>query len=65
MDVTQRGTGEAVAFDFVLNVQQDPGGGPPPPGTSWVAGHAYNAGDTVTYSGATYACLQAHTSQTG
>jgi hypothetical protein len=65
MDVTAQGAGEAAAFDFVLNVPQNPGGGGPPPGTSWVAGHAYNAGDTVTYNGTTYVCLQAHTSQVG
>jgi chitodextrinase len=34
-------------------------------GTTWVAGHAYKAGDQVTYSGVTYKCLQAHTSQVG
>lgn len=67
MDVTAQGRGEAAAFDFVLNVPQNPGGGPPPPppGTDWIAGHAYNAGDTVTYDGATYVCLQAHTSEVG
>jgi hypothetical protein len=28
----------------------------------WVVGMAYKVGDTVTYQGGTYACLQAHTS---
>jgi hypothetical protein len=65
MDVRPQGTGEAAAFDFVLNVPQDPGGGGQPPGTSWLAGHAYKTGDTVTYNGTTYMCLQAHTSQPG
>lgn len=65
MDVTAQGSGEAAAFDFVLNVSQGPGGGGPPPGSTWVAGHAYNAGDTVAYNGTTYVCLQAHTSQVG
>jgi len=36
------------------------------PGTSaWVANKAYKVGDVVTYSGKTYACLQAHTSLQG
>lgn len=65
MDVARQGPGEAAAFGFVLNVQRNPGGGPPRPGTSWIAGHTYNAGDTVTYDGTMYVCLQAHTSQTG
>jgi hypothetical protein len=35
----------------------------PPAGvTTWVAGHAYKAGDVVTYNGVQYKCLQAHTS---
>jgi chitinase len=38
---------------------------PPGSGTTWVAGHAYRAGDTVTYNGVTYRCLQAHTSMAG
>ena len=33
--------------------------------TTWVAGHAYKVGDTVTYNGKTYRCLQAHTSMAG
>ena len=65
MDVTPQGAGEAAAFDFVLNVPQGPGGGNPPPSGTWVAGHAYKAGDTVTYNGVTYVCLQGHTSQVG
>jgi chitinase len=48
-----------------------PTGNPPttsPPvggGTSWVADHAYTVGQTVTYNGVTYRCLQSHTSLTG
>ncbi|MEW2066373.1 carbohydrate-binding protein [Streptomyces sp. NPDC007346] len=49
------------------------GGGTPPttppptdqPGGTWAAGTAYAAGATVTYGGATYRCLQAHTAQAG
>ncbi|WP_064741647.1 carbohydrate-binding protein [Hamadaea tsunoensis] len=32
---------------------------------AWTAGHAYKAGDIVTYGGHTYKCLQPHTSLTG
>ncbi|WP_157247735.1 carbohydrate-binding protein [Nonomuraea typhae] len=60
-------------FDFVLNVagQPTPTGSPTPtptttpPGGSWAPGTAYTAGATVTYGGATYRCLQPHTSQAG
>ena len=65
MDVTQNGSGEAAAFDFILNVAQGGGPPPPPPTGTWVPDHAYNAGDVVTYNGTTYVCLQAHTSQVG
>jgi chitinase len=44
-------------------------GGPSPTSTpasgTWVANHAYQVGDVVTYNGHTYRCLQAHTSQVG
>ena len=45
----------------------DPGPGPgePQPGGTWAAGKVYAAGDTVTYGGATYRCLQGHQAQTG
>lgn len=33
--------------------------------TSWVTQNSYVAGDTVTYAGKTYICLQPHTSLTG
>jgi len=39
---------------------------PDPPATSeWAPGVAYAVGDEVTYQGATYRCLQAHTSLVG
>ncbi|MBD0422983.1 alpha-lytic protease prodomain-containing protein [Streptomyces sp. TRM S81-3] len=45
----------------------DDGGGPeePPPGGTWAVGTVYQPGDTVTYGGATYRCLQGHQAQTG
>ncbi|MFF8591436.1 carbohydrate-binding protein [Streptomyces sp. NPDC015220] len=39
--------------------------GPGNPGGTWAAGTVYQAGDTVTYGGATYRCLQAHQAQPG
>ncbi|WP_157248973.1 carbohydrate-binding protein [Nonomuraea typhae] len=36
-----------------------------PPGGTWAPGVAYAVGATVTYDGASYRCLQAHTSQPG
>ncbi|PRH77877.1 serine protease [Streptomyces solincola] len=45
------------------------GGGPeePPPGEggTWAAGSVYQPGDTVTYGGATYRCLQGHQAHVG
>ncbi|MGW1932451.1 carbohydrate-binding protein, partial [Streptomyces sp. NPDC001919] len=45
----------------------DPGPGPgePEPGGTWAAGKVYAAGDTVTYGGASYRCLQGHQAQAG
>ncbi|MFK4069386.1 carbohydrate-binding protein [Streptomyces sp. NPDC029674] len=43
----------------------DPGPGDPEPGGTWAAGKVYAAGDTVTYGGSTYRCLQAHQAQPG
>ncbi|MER6097921.1 carbohydrate-binding protein [Streptomyces sp. NPDC001728] len=73
MNVRDAGAAKEAAFDFVLNVPQDPGPSPTPtattttqpPGGSWAAGTAYRAGDQVTYGGPAYVCLQAHTGQTG
>ncbi|MFI9001025.1 carbohydrate-binding protein [Streptomyces sp. NPDC053541] len=42
-----------------------PGPGEPEPGGTWQAGTVYAAGDTVTYGGATYRCLQGHQAQAG
>ncbi|MGW0120606.1 carbohydrate-binding protein [Streptomyces sp. NPDC003327] len=42
-----------------------PGPGEPQPGGTWAAGKVYAAGDTVTYGGSTYRCLQGHQAQTG
>ncbi|MFF8813258.1 dioxygenase family protein [Streptomyces pactum] len=54
------------AYDFVLNVQQDPTDPPDPePGGTWKAGTVYRPGDRVTYGGATYECLQGHTAVAG
>lgn len=38
---------------------------PPPAGGTWRTGTYYATGSTVTYGGATYRCLQAHTSLAG
>ncbi|WP_030749009.1 alpha-lytic protease prodomain-containing protein [Streptomyces sp. NRRL S-31] len=39
--------------------------GPGDPGGTWSAGTVYQAGDTVTYGGAGYRCLQGHQAQAG
>ncbi|MFJ2193484.1 carbohydrate-binding protein [Kitasatospora sp. NPDC087861] len=77
MNVRQNGPAREGSFDFVLDVPQTPGTPSPtptatptgtpstPPSGSWKAGTPYNAGDRVTYSGASYACLQAHTALVG
>ncbi|WP_239115386.1 carbohydrate-binding protein [Streptomyces sp. SID8499] len=71
MNVRGAGGGKEGTFDFVLNVDGTPGPGDPtdpptdPPGGTWAPGHAYAAGDRVTYNGAAYRCVQAHTSMTG
>ncbi|NEA00262.1 S1 family peptidase, partial [Streptomyces sp. SID10116] len=44
---------------------EDPGPGEPEPGGTWAAGKVYAAGDTVTYGGSTYRCLQGHQAQPG
>ncbi|MFI6155255.1 carbohydrate-binding protein [Kitasatospora sp. NPDC051170] len=38
---------------------------PTQPSGSWTAGRSYNAGDRVTYNGASYVCLQGHTAMVG
>lgn len=77
MSVRDAGGGKEAAFDFVLDVPQDPGPTPTPtstptptptstaPGGTWAVGTAYRAGDAVTYAGRGYVCLQAHTAQPG
>jgi protocatechuate 3,4-dioxygenase beta subunit len=66
MNVRDGSGGREAAFDFVLDVAQDPGPGPtPPPGGTWAVGTAYRAGDRVTYAGRAYVCLQPHTAQPG
>ncbi|SEM55920.1 carbohydrate-binding protein [Nonomuraea pusilla] len=65
MTVRTVGTGREATFDFVLNVKGGPPTSPPPGGGTWQAGVTYQAGDQVTYGGATYRCLQGHLSQAG
>ncbi|MFI9423189.1 carbohydrate-binding protein [Streptomyces achromogenes] len=67
MTVRDGNGGREAAFDFVLDVAQDPGPGPSPtpPGGTWAVGTAYRAGDQVTYGGRGYVCLQPHTAQPG
>ncbi|MEU3741120.1 alpha-lytic protease prodomain-containing protein [Streptomyces sp. NPDC032198] len=43
----------------------DPGPGDPEPGGTWAAGKVYAPGDSVTYGGTTYRCLQGHQAQVG
>ncbi|WP_399887537.1 carbohydrate-binding protein [Streptomyces sp. BBFR51] len=43
---------------------EDPGE-PGEPGGTWASGTVYQPGDTVTYGGATYRCLQGHQAQQG
>ncbi|MEA5358613.1 dioxygenase [Amycolatopsis sp., V23-08] len=69
MTVRDNGSAKEAAFDFVLNVPQNPPTttvtSPPPGGTTWAAGTAYAAGARVTYGGRDYVCLQGHTAQPG
>ncbi|GAA1976340.1 carbohydrate-binding protein [Kitasatospora viridis] len=80
MTVRQADAGNQASFDFVLNLTQPsptptptqshgPTPSPSPSGTAaaqpWAPDTAYQAGDLVTYGGAVYQCLQAHTSMTG
>lgn len=74
-NVRSNGAGLDATFDFVLNVPGAPPGSSPSaspttgptagPGGTWQAGRTYTAGDTVTYGGATYRCVQGHTAQVG
>ncbi|MEU7578335.1 carbohydrate-binding protein [Streptomyces sp. NPDC041068] len=53
---------------FSLTLKTTGGGGDPDPGEpggTWAAGKVYAAGDSVTYGGSTYRCLQPHQAQPG
>ncbi|WP_107474310.1 carbohydrate-binding protein [Streptomyces sp. NRRL S-340] len=53
-------------YGLTLKTADDgPGPGPGDPGGTWAAGTVYQPGDTVTYGGATYRCLQGHQAQPG
>ncbi|BFV60365.1 dioxygenase [Kitasatospora sp. CMC57] len=73
MNVRQIESGREGTFDFVLNVPQTPTPTPTssssptatPTGGSWAPGTAYRPGDRVSYGGASYQCLQGHTSMVG
>ncbi|MFG3658099.1 alpha-lytic protease prodomain-containing protein [Streptomyces sp. NPDC047706] len=51
-------------YGLTLRTTTDPGD-PGDPGGTWTAGTVYQAGDTVTYGGAGYRCLQGHQAQVG
>lgn len=56
---------------YGLTLVTNGGGGPtdpptdPPEQGTWAVGTQYAVGDQVTYNGATYRCVQAHTAQPG
>ncbi|WP_157877765.1 carbohydrate-binding protein, partial [Streptomyces kanamyceticus] len=53
---------------YGLTLKTTGGGGDPDPGEpggTWAAGKVYAAGDSVTYGGSTYRCLQPHQAQPG
>ncbi|MFD0316710.1 carbohydrate-binding protein [Streptomyces flavalbus] len=54
---------------YGLTLKTTTGGGDPgdpgEPGGTWAVGTVYQPGDTVTYGGATYRCLQGHQAQPG
>ncbi|MFT2019514.1 carbohydrate-binding protein [Streptomyces sp. 796.1] len=52
-------------YGLTLKTNDDGGPGPGPGEGTWAAGTVYNAGDTVTYNGSTYRCLQPHQAQPG
>ncbi|WP_407562155.1 M4 family metallopeptidase [Streptomyces sp. 184] len=57
--ITVTGTGSVThTVTYTLTVGSDTGG-------TWAAGSSYRAGDTVTYGGRSYRCLQAHTALPG
>ncbi|MFG2872198.1 carbohydrate-binding protein [Streptomyces sp. NPDC048338] len=71
MTVRDAGGAKEAAYDFVLNVPQDPGPTPTatattqPPGGTWAAGTTYQAGARVGHAGRGYVCLQGHVAQPG
>ncbi|MEV6976916.1 M28 family peptidase [Kitasatospora sp. NPDC093806] len=61
-NLTVTGTGSvAHTSSYTLVVANDPG----PGNGTWTPGTTYQAGDTVTYNGVSYRCLQGHTAQVG
>ncbi|KAF3466968.1 alpha-lytic protease prodomain-containing protein [Streptomyces sp. Tu 3180] len=53
-------------YGLTLKTNGDGGEEPPEePGGTWSAGTVHRPGDTVTYGGATYRCLQGHQARTG
>ncbi|MFF7454458.1 M28 family peptidase [Kitasatospora sp. NPDC008115] len=61
-NLTVTGTGSVShTSSYSLVVSSDPG----PGGGSWTPGTTYQAGDVVTFNGASYRCLQGHTAQVG
>ncbi len=57
--LTGAGTGASHGTSFTLTVSGGQGG------STWQEWKQYNAGDTVTYNGVNYRCLQSHTSLPG
>ncbi|WP_445279013.1 carbohydrate-binding protein [Streptomyces sp. DSM 118148] len=53
------------AYGLTLKTTTGGPGDPGDPGGTWSAGTVYQAGDTVTYGGAAYRCLQGHQAQPG
>ncbi|KOV30153.1 peptidase M28 [Streptomyces sp. XY431] len=61
-NLTVTGTGSVShSSSYSLVVTSDPG----PGNGTWAAGTTYKTGDTVTYNGISYRCLQGHTAQVG
>ena len=72
MAVRSVGGAREAAFDFVLNVPQQPGPTTTtsttpsqPGGGTWAAGTSYAPGARVTHGGVEYVCLQSHLAQPG
>ncbi|MED7951330.1 M28 family peptidase [Streptomyces sp. BE303] len=61
-NLTVTGTGSvshSTSYSLVVGTDPGPGNG------TWAAGTTYQAGDTVTFNGLSYRCLQGHTAQVG